>query len=136
MAANLASVCGAIAEFSVERVAALDAFVTYFELLLEEPVAARIGVALSREPTPEPRCCVEVAHLAGVPIGASVSFDLGTIEAVAAARLRPGSVVALRRADLRRCVLASRGHRLASGRCGVRNGRYALEVDAQHEAHA
>ncbi len=135
MAANLSSVCGAIAEFSVERVATLAGFITYFELLLEEPVAARIGVALSREPLPEPRGCVEIGLLAGVPIAARASLDLGTIEAEAAARLRPGSVVALRRADLR-CVLTSRGQRLASGRCGVRNGRYALEVDAHREAHA
>ena len=55
IAANLGAVCGAREGYLVERVAALDGFVTYFELLIEEPVSSRIGVALSRDPASDAR---------------------------------------------------------------------------------
>jgi hypothetical protein len=46
IAANLSAVCGAREGHFVERVGRVAEFVTFFELLLEEPVAARIGIAL------------------------------------------------------------------------------------------
>jgi flagellar motor switch protein FliM len=130
MAAHLVSVCGARESRFVERVGAIEGYATYFELLLEQPVAARIGIALSRDPSPEPRGCVEIGHLAGVSIAARVTLDLGRMPSGAVAELRPGSILTLRPYDLQRCSLRAHGRSLARGACGVRNGRYAFHVEA------
>lgn len=129
IAAHLGSVCGTRDARCVERVANIEGYVTYFELLLEEPVAARIGIALSRDPSPEPRGCIEIGHLAAVSLNARATLDLGRIPSGAIAGLRPGSVLPLRAYDLQRCSLSAHGRRLAGGACGVRNGRYAFSVE-------
>jgi hypothetical protein len=129
IAAHLVSVCGTRESRCVERIGTIEGYSTYFELLVEEPVAARIGVALSRDPSPEPRGCVEIGHLAAVPIATRVTLDLGRIPSGAVADLRPGSVLTLRPYDLQRCSLHAHGRSVARGACGVRNGHYALHVE-------
>jgi flagellar motor switch protein FliM len=129
IAANLGAVCGARDGYPVERVTAIAGFVTYFEVLVEEPIAARIGVALSRDPSAEPRGCVEIGHLTRVRLTAAASIDLGTAPAAEVARLAAGAMVPLSTAQLQRCTLTAQGKRLARGSCGVRNGRYALTVE-------
>ena len=129
IAAHLVSVCGTRESRCVERIGTIEGYSTYFELLVEEPVAARIGVALSRDPSPEPRGCVEIGHLAAVPIATRVTLDLGRIPSGAVADLRPGSVLTLRPYDLQRCSLLAHGRSVARGACGVRNGHYALHVE-------
>jgi hypothetical protein len=134
IAANLAAVCGAREASAVERVAGITGFVTFFELIVEKPVEARIGIALSREPSPEPRGCVELGHLGGVRIAAVASLDLGTIQAAEVARLAAGSVVPLRAGALRRCSLTCYGRGLARGTCGIRNGRFAFAAEIRETA--
>jgi hypothetical protein len=129
IAANLGAVCGAREAHYAERVGTIEGYVTYFELLLEEPVTASIGVALSRDPAPEPRICFELGHLAGVRIVAIGSVELGRVQASAVAGLAPGSMLPVHRSLLNRCALSAAGRPLARGRCGVRNGRFALQVD-------
>lgn len=131
VAANLGAVCGARDGHPVERVNALDGFVTYFELLIDEPIAARIGIALSREPSPEARGSLEPGHLAGVRLTALASLDLGKIEAALVARLAVGAIVPVEPAGLNRCSLTAHGRSVAHGSCGVRNGRYAFYVSAR-----
>jgi flagellar motor switch protein FliM len=131
IAGNLTAVCGPREGRPVERVATLDGFVTYFELLIEEPAAARIGIALSRDPSPEGRGSLNVGHLAAVGVTTRASLDLGRVQGAAVARLSVGAMVALEPAALHRCSLTAHGRRLAAGRCGVRNGRYAFQVDAR-----
>jgi hypothetical protein len=130
IAAHLVSVCGTRESRCVERIGTIEGYSTYFELLVEEPVAARIGIALSRDPSPEPRGCVEIGHLAAVPVTARVTLDLGRIPSCAVAELRPGSILTLRPYDLQRCSLHAHGRSVARGACGVRNGHYALHVEA------
>ncbi|MGA7202121.1 MAG: FliM/FliN family flagellar motor switch protein [Candidatus Cybelea sp.] len=130
IAAHLGSVCGNRESRCVERVGTIEGYATYFELLVEEPVAARIGVALSRDPSPEPRGCVEIGHLAAVPISARATLDLARVPSGTVAELRPGSILTLRPYDFERCSLHAHGRSLARGACGVRNGRYALYVEA------
>jgi Type III flagellar switch regulator (C-ring) FliN C-term len=134
IAANLTAVCGTREVLAVERVAAIGGFVTYFELLVEEPIAARIGIALSRDPAPEPRGCVEMEHLAGVRLKTLALLDAGRIAAAAVASLAVGAIVPIGRPELHRCSLTVGGRVLARGSCGVRNGRYALTVEAMHDA--
>ncbi len=131
IAANLTAVCGPRDGRPVEVVAALDGFITYFELLIEEPIAARVGIALSRDPPPEARGGLDLGHLAGVKLTAHVSLDLGNMEAAAVVRLVVGTYVQVDPAELHRCSLTAHGREIAHGRCGVRNGRYALYVDAR-----
>jgi hypothetical protein len=130
IAAHLVSVCGTRESRCVERIGTIEGYSTYFELLVEEPVGARIGIALSRDPSPEPRGCVEIGHLAAVPIAALATLDLGRIPSGAVAELRRGSILTLRPYDLQRCSLHAHGRSLARGACGVRNGHYALHVEA------
>jgi flagellar motor switch protein FliM len=130
IAAHLVSVCGTRESRFVERVGAIEGYATYFELLIEEPLAASIGIALSRDPAPEPRGRIEIGHLAAVPITARLALELGRIPSGTVAELRPGSILSLRPQDLQRCSLRAHGRSLARGACGVRNGRYALHVEA------
>ena len=134
IAANLAAVCGVRDSATVERVAEIRGFVTFFEVMLEKPVEAVIGVALSREPSPEPRGCIELRHLSRVLLTANASLSLGTIRAFEVARLATGAVIPIRASDLRGCSLASHGRPLARGSCGIRNDRFAFEVERRDSA--
>jgi Type III flagellar switch regulator (C-ring) FliN C-term len=136
LAAHLGAVCGAREGYYAERVGAIAGFVTYFELLLEEPVTASIGIALSRDPAPEPRVRLELGHLAGVRIVVFVSVELGAVEACAVAHLAPGSTLPVQRSRLNRCALTAAGILLALGHCGVRNGRFALQVNSVRDARS
>jgi hypothetical protein len=129
LAANLAAVCGARDGNGVETLSGVKGFVTYFELQLEEPIAARIGVALSRDPRPEPRGRIEIGQLANVEIEGSACLDIGEVAAAAVARLAPGAELPLSPATLSRATLHSAGVRLARGICGVRNRRYAMFLE-------
>jgi hypothetical protein len=131
LAANLGSVCGARESNSVERVTGIAGFMTYFELLVTDPVTARIGIALSRDPSPECGATLDSAVLSGVTVTARASLDLGQSDLAAVVRLKPGSVIALPQARLRRCVLLAESRGIARGACGVRNGRYAVEIDGR-----
>lgn len=129
IAAHLASVAGAREGHAVEHLTAAPALVTYFELLIEEPVDARIGIALSRDPLPEPRGALDVAHLAGVRLALEASIELGAIETRAVARLAPGAFLPMPARDPLRCRLRLHGRTIANGTCGVRNGRYAVALE-------
>jgi hypothetical protein len=133
IAANLAAVCGAREVCQAERVSAIDGFVTFLELQVERPVEARIGIALSRDPAPEPRGALDFTHIADVRITAVASLDLGSVRAAAVAALMPGAVLPINADDLRRCSLTASGLRLARGRCGVRNGRFAIAAPSIRE---
>ena len=133
IAANLGVVCGARDALTVERVAGISSFVTYFELLVETPVSARIGIALSREPSAEPRGGLELAHLKNVRVAAPLLLDLGEIAAGAFVRLRPGSFVPIAADAIERCALALDGRGVASGSAGISSGRFAMLVEAVGE---
>lgn len=130
IASNLSAVCGKRDGSGVERVGAIAGFVTYFELLVEEPVMARIGVALSRDPAPERGALLGVGHLAAVRLTTRAALDLGAAEAASVARIRVGSTLPITDDVFLRCALMIHRRRIAGGTCGVHNGRYAIFVDA------
>jgi len=129
--ANLGTVCGTRENHSVERVAAIAGFVTYFELLVTDPIGSRIGIALSRDPSPQCGATLDVDVLSGVTVAARASLDLGLTDVAGVTRLRPGGVIAVPHSRLQRCVLLAGSRGILRGTCGVRNGRYAVAVDAR-----
>lgn len=126
---TLATVCGEQREASIASVPAPGEFVTYFELAVDQPIEARIGVALSRDPVPEAVPALTAADLVDVQIEASVSIDLENFTARRLAALVPGDVVPITRRSALRGSLRIGGRTLAVGTCGVRCGRYALEIE-------
>lgn len=133
IAVHLGSVCGSREGQAVERVESIEGFSTYFELALEEPVRARIGIALSRDPSPEPSARVELRHLAAIPLTARARLDLGKLSSRTVAQFRPGALVALRAGQLQRCTLSVGGRVVARGSCGISNGHCALRIEALRE---
>jgi hypothetical protein len=130
IAANLGVVCGARESLGIERVPAIEGFVTYFELLLEAPVAARIGIALSREPSSEPRGALDISHLGRVRIAGTLVLDLEEMKAAAVSEMRVGSLVPIGLANFDRCALVMDGRRVVRGTGGISNGRFAMVVEA------
>ncbi len=130
IAGNLIAVCGAREGSAIEGVSAIDRCVTFFEMSMERPVEARIGIALSRDPVPEPHGGLDLAHLADVRVSAVAAIDLGTAPAAAVGEIAVGTMLPIRPEALGRCTLATAGRRLARGVCGVRNGRYAIAARA------
>lgn len=133
LAVNLGAVCGTRDIRRAERVPTICGFVTYFELSIVEPVAARVGIALSRDPTPESGALVEVAQLVGVTLSLSATLDLGEAEVDAIARLAIGDVLPLGAAAFSRCTLTAFGQTVARGSGGVVNGGYAFSADGPRE---
>ncbi len=134
IATNFSAVCGTRDGRAIERAAAIDGFVTYFELSVEEPVRARIGIALSRDPSPETRGCLEAAHLSAVELPVRATLDLGTTQAEAITRLTVGATMPIDPTAFQRGELTAHGRRIARGSGGARNGRFAFFVDAVREA--
>jgi hypothetical protein len=128
IAGNLVAVCGSREGYRAERVASIEGFVSFFEVSIERPAQARIGIALSRDPAPEPRGGLDVAHLAEVRVPVVGAIDLGDAQAASIARLAVGASLPIRVDDLHRCTLSAAGRLLCSGTCGVRNGRYAISA--------
>jgi hypothetical protein len=130
IAGALAAVCGAREREPLERAQTIGGFVTYFEILLDAPIDARIGIALSRDPAPEPHGRLALEDLSDVALAPSVSIELAGVEAGVLARLTPGAVVRCASTGAFRGTLRLGERMLAHGACGVRNGRYALSIEA------
>ena len=128
--ASLPAVCGVREGAAIERVDDIGAYTTFFELLLDRPVQASIGVAVSRDPTPEPRGALDLADLEQVQVPLEVCVDIGTFAASAVMALQPGSLLAAAPGPLRGRLRAG-GRTLAYGTCGVRHGWYALAVEGK-----
>lgn len=125
---TLVSLCGEQRELVASSASTRD-FVSYLELLIDEPVAARLGIALSRDLVPEAVSAVTPSDLADLPLEASVVISLEELTARRLAELAPGDVVPITRPSALRGSLRIGGRTLAVGTCGVRDGRYALEIE-------
>jgi hypothetical protein len=128
--ASLPAVCGVRDGASVERVEGIGSFTTFFELLLERPVRACIGIAVSRDPAPEPRGGLDLADLGDVPLVIDVAIDIGAFPAATVMALAPGCVLPIGPGGLYGRLRAG-GRTLAHGRCGVHHGWYALAVEGK-----
>jgi len=129
VAGALAPVCGTLEARAPERLETIAGFVTYFEAIVEMPVSARIGIALSRDPETKPPAAIEAAELSDIVLDAVAYVDLGTYEAGAMAALAPGAILPITGSSTFRGSLRIGGRTLAKGACGAYRGRYALEIE-------
>jgi flagellar motor switch/type III secretory pathway protein FliN len=129
IAGSLAPVCGR--EISaLERILDIRGYVTYFELLIERPAQARLGVALSRDPAAGGAATLRIQDLLDVRIEVSVQFARGMLPAAAFLDLRPGSDVPMTTKMGEPGLLLAGGAVLARGECGVTGERNAMIVAA------
>jgi flagellar motor switch/type III secretory pathway protein FliN len=131
IAGSLAPVCGR--ELTpLERILDIRGYVTYFELLVERPVRARIGVALSRDPAARGSATLRLEDLLDVEIELSVEFARGTLPAAAFLDLRPGTNVPMKTRIGQPGRLLCSGAVLARGECGALGERGAMIVTTGH----
>jgi flagellar motor switch protein FliM/N len=128
LAGSLVTLCGEQRE-AVGNASEQCEFVAYLEVIVDQPVAARLGIALSRDLVPEAVPALTPQDLAELPLEASVGFDLEDLSAQRVAELVPGDVVPITRPGALRGSLRIGGRTLAVGTCGVRDGRYAFEIE-------
>jgi hypothetical protein len=131
--ASLPAVCGVRDGAAIERVAEIGGFTTFFELHLERPVQASIGIAVSRDPAPDPRGTLSFQDLDHVDLALDVQIDVGTFPATLVAGLEPGDLLPFGARTLRG-RLRTGGRTLTYGTCGVRRGWYALTIEGKGTA--
>ena len=124
----LAPVCGAGNAGRVERAKNLAGYLTYFELIVEEPVQARIGIAVAREPQPQIVPALTAADVRDIGVRLSVEIAYGLLPAASIASLRAGEVVRLDSALGDPARLLAAGAVVARGQCGHVGARRALAV--------
>ncbi|HEY8297213.1 MAG TPA: FliM/FliN family flagellar motor C-terminal domain-containing protein [Candidatus Baltobacteraceae bacterium] len=128
LTSTLAPVCDARDGAAAEPVDELRGYTTYFEVLLERPVAARIGIALSRDPIPTGSARLQPSDLLDLEVEISAEFARGTISGSAMLALHPGGEVPMTTKVAELGTLKVGGTIVARGECGAIAGRYALLV--------
>ena len=129
----IASGCAAVGGGGAcEPASSATGLVTFFELQVDRPFYARIGIGLSRDPLPEARSEMRLDDLLDVRIDLTVMAGCEPLEAGDVALLEPGALVPMTRERGFAGTIFAAGRPLASGECGVRNGRYAFAVEAVH----
>jgi hypothetical protein len=128
IARTLVPVCGSSERESLDRIASIADYRTYFEIAVAAPVDARIGIALSNDPPPQPLGNITMDGLGEVVLGLDAYLDVARVPMHSIAALRCGDVVPVRPPGRTRLAIA--GRTVCAGTTGVRNGRYALSLDA------
>jgi hypothetical protein len=128
ISAHVVTIFGVPEAPQLEETHSMVGFTTFFELQVERPVRARIGIALAREPRVEPQPGIDVDDLLGLQVDLAVRADLGSHAALLLAQLEPGAMLPLPEFALRGTLHVA-GRLLAGGECGVNGGRYALAID-------
>ena len=130
IAATLAPVCGPMEAPSAGRSSERGGFMTYFEMLLQGPLEARIGMALSRDPVPPAHDCLRIDDLSDVEIELNAEFAHGEIEACELLLLGPGMEVRTNTKVGTGGVLKLAGRIVARGECGALGEHGAFVVGA------
>jgi len=125
LAAQFGAICGGAPR--VERMTEPGQLATFFELQIERPVRARVGVGLRRDPVPIPDKVLREDDLADIPMTLRARMEIGRMPAAALASLEPGDIVPIG-GGLGRAALTAAGRTLALGEVGVSGNRYALEI--------
>jgi hypothetical protein len=128
IAGALVPVSGPYERDSLERISSMFGFRSYFEIAIDPPVEARIGIALSRDVPPEPAGSLSVEALLGIELRLDAIADLAHMPARAVVSLHAGDMFALRGWNATRLTIA--GRTIGTGPAGIRNERYALSLGA------
>ena len=126
IAGALVPVCGSYERESLERMTSMSGFRSYFEISVDPPVDARIGIALSRDVPPEPAGNLTMEALNGVEVRVDAIVDVAQVTAHAVASLRTGDVLTLHGWSAARLTVS--GQRSARVPAGIRNDHYALAL--------
>jgi flagellar motor switch/type III secretory pathway protein FliN len=125
---SLTPVCGVRDARQIARLKTLEGYVTYFEVIVEEPARARIGIALSRETQSPSAPGLSTADLHEIDVRLRVEIAHGFVPAAAIVSLRPGDVFKLDSALGDPARLSAGGTILARGQCGNVGARRALQI--------
>lgn len=125
--ADLAPICGEAVE-PARAVSAIVGFSSYFEIVLEQPVHARFGVAIARDPQPQPVGTLRIGDLDEVRLEVCVRAGGARVAAKDLAGLLIGSVVPITHGKRLAGAAYLAGSLLRHGECGVQGGRYALSI--------
>ena len=128
LASMLAPVCGAAETLVAERCDERAGLLSYFELLVDGPVAVRIGVALSRDPAQAVRSALRIEDLAEVEIELTAEFAAGEIEAGNLLLLQPNATLRMDTKVGAPAALKVAGRTLARGECGALGEHSAFVV--------
>jgi hypothetical protein len=133
LSGTLGSICGAQAQTAVVSLRRCDEvrYSTYFEVSIERPVMASLGIALVQDPSPEPQGALALEHLSEVQLPLRVHLSGGKISAARACELKAGDVLPLDDEMVTALWLGSK--ELARGSCGASDNRYAFSI---HEVAA
>lgn len=130
LAGAFASLCGPLQQPPAsEMTGSIAGFSTYFELQIERPFQARIGVALARDPDPHGAPALRPEQLLDVPVTlVAVTEGVGMMASELGA-LELGDVVPITVSmGSLEATLTLAGRPLARGECGVRGNRLALAL--------
>lgn len=110
----------------------IDTFTTYFELQIERPMVARIGIALAKEPSAEARGLLNPEALLDLEVELCVRSVEVQLPTATVAALEPGDFVPMISTIGNGFTLYLAGRPLASGECGVSGDRFAFAIDHLH----
>lgn len=125
---TLAPICGARAARLRSGTPDVGAYASYFEVLLEEPIAARIGVAVSRDPDNRGGDSLQRGDLFDVRLPLRVELGACSIDPARFLDLRPGFQIRLPGRAGETAILRLHGRRVALGEAGTYRGVNALLV--------
>lgn len=123
-------ICGAGSAVMREQAGAIAGCTTYVEMLVEGPVCARIGIAISREPLAKAHSELCPDDLLDLEVELAVRTESAFAPAAGLAGLEPGDFVPITRSKVLRGTVLLAGTPLACGECGIREGRFALIIDS------
>jgi flagellar motor switch/type III secretory pathway protein FliN len=120
-------VCGPPRDSAVARLGVLSGFFSYFEVAVQRPALATIGIALSQEPEARGASKVSLDHLLDVPLDLQVRLH-GVDVPASALDLDIGAIVPITETAVFEGTLSVAGSTLALGECGVQGNRYAIAI--------
>lgn len=128
LATTFTPLCGLGSDWLPARINALGGFVTYFELLIDAPVKARIGIAMSRDALSSPIPEIASTRLEDIGVELKVEIAQGALDAAALLHLRPGSCVKLETPIGAPATFCAGSRVLGRGEFGEFEGTRALVV--------
>jgi hypothetical protein len=126
LAHSLAPIVGANAECL--DLTNAEGFATYFDVFVDAPAQARIGVAAPAESEVPAGAGVSLDDLLDIECEVCIGFDVGGLSAAEVAALGPGTYLPIPSSKRLAGAVSVAGSRVCDGECGVLDGRYALAV--------